>query len=407
MSAEPQEALFRAWRATSAPRPTEAGRARFLTSFAEARRTRRSRWAGAAWMAAAAIAACVAAIVWWRTPAPLTFRTPSGEGETGAWLATEKTRDLPLAFSEGTSVVLAADSRGRVESTSRSGATFLLERGRVRATVVHRAETSWRFRAGPFDVRVTGTALDVGWDPSRERLVVRVDEGAVVVEGPRVGAVQVVRAGERCVVDLASRTTRVSSIADDAENETATDAPDAAAEIAPVVAPDASVDVAAPQAASANGARAPSWTTFEERGDYAAAYAAATRAGWGPLVRASSADELLRLAQVAQLAGHASAGREALLACRRRFPRSEQGAVAAYEIGRTSSPAEASRWFAAYVKEQPSGPLAREASGRLVESLAAAGDASGARDAAAKYLARYPDGPHAALARRVLAGPAE
>jgi hypothetical protein len=59
------------------------------------------------------------------------------------------------------------------------------------------------------------------------------------------------------------------------------------------------------------------------------------------------------------------------------------------------------------VREQPSGALAREASGRLLEACIAAGDGAGARDAATRYLARYPSGPHAALARRVLSGAAQ
>jgi len=47
--------------------------------------------------------------------------------------------------------------------------------------------------------------------------------------------------------------------------------------------------------------------------------------------------------------------------------------------------------------------LAIEASGRLIEANEAAGDVKAARDAAKHYLLRYPDGPHAQLAKRVLA----
>jgi hypothetical protein len=112
----------------------------------------------------------------------------------------------------------------------------------------------------------------------------------------------------------------------------------------------------------------------------------------------------LRLAQVAQLSGHRGTERESLLACRRRFPGTEQGAVAAYELGRASTPAEAATWFDAYLREQPGGPLAREALGRLLEARAGAGDDVGARDAASRYLAKFPDGPQAPLARRVLSG---
>ena len=159
-----------------------------------------------------------------------------------------------------------------------------------------------------------------------------------------------------------------------------------------------------PAAARLAAPAALSWIKLDEKGDYDAAYAAALSAGLASVLRASSSDELLRLAQVARLSGHRDTEREALVTCRRRFPGSERAAVAAYELGRSSSPSEASSWFDTYLGEQPSGPLAREASGRLVEARASAGDDRGARDAAARYLARYPDGPHAPLARRVLAG---
>jgi hypothetical protein len=310
---------------------------------------------------------------------------------------------------------MGADSRGRVDALTRSGASFLLERGEVRAHVVHRARTDWRFLAGPFEVEVTGTVLGVDWDPARERFAVHVDEGAVVVRGPSVGAPQVVRAGEQCVVDLPARTTRISPIeapspvaaAPVASARPVDAGPEEPAEAIaaappPSLSPSASLTSGGPIAPRA--APAVSWSKLEEKGDYDAAYAAARAAGLAAVLRASSADELLRLAQVARLSGHRDTEREALVTCRRRFPGTERAAVAAYELGRSSSPSEASSWFDTYLGEQPSGPLAREAAGRLVEARASAGDDRGAREAASRYLARYPDGPHAPLARRVLGG---
>jgi TolA-binding protein len=148
----------------------------------------------------------------------------------------------------------------------------------------------------------------------------------------------------------------------------------------------------------------PAWTAFEEKGDYPDSYATARRAGFSSVLRTSSADELLRIAQVCQLTGHADDQRDALLACRRRFPRTQQAALSAYELGRLSPPTEAGAWFEAYLSEQPSGSLAREALGRLLEARASAGDTARAREAAASYLTRYPDGPEAALARRIVSG---
>ena len=77
--------------------------------------------------------------------------------------------------------------------------------------------------------------------------------------------------------------------------------------------------------------------------------------------------------------------------------------MAAYLLGRNAPPAGAVKWFSAYLAEQPNGALAIEASGRLIEANEAAGDVKAARNAAKHYLLRYPDGPHAQLAKRVLA----
>jgi hypothetical protein len=395
------ERLFRAWADASPAFDDEGGRARFLEVFGAARR---SVWRRVIVLAAAAAVACGVTLAWWKTTRPLSFATASGEGRAGDWLATGEADPLPLTFSEGSRLVMQPDSRGRVEQLERTGATFLLERGEVRAHVVHKSSARWAFRAGPFEVQVTGTVLAVEWDPARERFAVHVDEGSVALRGPSVGAVQVVRAGERCVVDLPSRTMRLSSGAEDAglAPETSVDEGD-----------DSLTAAAAPSASSASASRPPpptasvSWTKLEERGDYDAAYAAALSAGLPSVLRASSADELLRLAEVGQLSGHRDTEREALVACRRRFPGTERAAVAAYELGRASSSSEAASWFGAYLREQPNGPLAREASGRVVEARASAGDERGAREAAAAYLARYRDGPHAALAKRVLAGARE
>jgi transmembrane sensor len=398
MSGErPGERLFRAWSEGAPPAfDEEAGRTRFLETLATGRARPRSRYVV---MAAAAVMVSAAALVGWRTLRKVSFSTAAGEGQAGAWLATSSASELPLTFSEGTELVMAPGSRGRVEDLDRTGASFLLERGEVRAHVVHRTGTSWRFLAGPFEVRVTGTALGVDWDPARERFAVHVDEGSVTVRGPSVGAFQVVMAGEQCVVDLPSRTTRISP---SVRGKSPLD---------PDVPVDGGSDASAAMAATSASPSPPmrlsapvSWIKLEEKGDYDAAYVAALSAGLASVLRASSADELLRLAQVARLSGHRDTDREALVTCRRRFPGSERAAVAAYELGRSSSPSEASSWFDTYLGEQPNGPLAREASGRLVEARASAGDDRGARDAAARYIARYPDGPHAGLARRVLSG---
>jgi TolA-binding protein len=405
------ERLFRAWASATPAYEGDAGRARFLQAFRSARKAREhgARVSLATALAmAAAVAACGWAILAFRAATTLRFTTSLGEGHAGAWLATGAANEMPLTFSEGTRVVMEPDSRGRVEQLGRAGATFLLERGRVRAHVVHRSSTSWRFCAGPFEVQVTGTTLSVEWDPAADRFAVQVDEGAVAVHGPNDGAVHVVRAGERYAMDLPSRTMRLSSNgaseadADAGSPEGPRDANDASDDS---VRRAASASVASPVRSSVAAATsAASWLALEARGDDDAAYAAACSAGLASLLHSSSADDLQRLARVSRLSGHRDTEREALLTCRERFAGTATASVAAYELGRASSPGEASSWFETYLREQPNGSLAREATGRLLETRASAGDDAGAREAATRYLANYPDGPEVPLARRILAG---
>jgi hypothetical protein len=404
--ADRRECFFRAWAATSNPLESafdkDAARGRFLA----ARRTTKSRPSlvrEGVWSAAAAMAAAAAIALWARPAGPLSFTTPAGRGEVGAWLATDRLSELPLAFSERTQIVLRQDSRGRVETVGQKGAHFLLERGAVHAEVVHRTGTDWRFLAGPFEVRVTGTALNVVWDPAKEQFSVRVDNGAVVVHGPYLGGEAVVHAGERCIVDVPSKSMRfLSGTESDASEGRGSETSPLPAAVDPPVPP-----AAANPAGSETSRPAPlspaHWTKLEDQGDYEGAYAAAQRAGAASLYRSASADALIELAKVGLFSGHRDMQREALLAVRRRFAGSHQSALAAYELGRASPAAEAAGWFETYLAEEPNAANAREALGRSLEAESLAHNEAAARDVARRYLSRYPDGPHAALARRTLA----
>ena len=64
--------------------------------------------------------------------------------------------------------------------------------------------------------------------------------------------------------------------------------------------------------------------------------------------------------------------------------------------------AAAAGWFESYVQLFPHGPLVREAAGRLLEARLKTGNGAQARQAAASYLRTFPNGPHAALARRTV-----
>ncbi|MBS2017588.1 MAG: hypothetical protein JST00_32205 [Deltaproteobacteria bacterium] len=117
-----------------------------------------------------------------------------------------------------------------------------------------------------------------------------------------------------------------------------------------------------------------------------------------------SAEELLERALSARAGGNVEAATDLLVTLRKAHPGTSQAAIAAAYLGRDAARSgrrdAARRWFETYLQEQPTGPLAREASGQLIELTTGAEQTERAR----RYLAEHPNGPHAPLATRVLAG---
>ena len=91
------------------------------------------------------------------------------------------------------------------------------------------------------------------------------------------------------------------------------------------------------------------------------------------------------------------------------FPLAEQrgDSIEQFSLGRIAferrgAYPEAVRWFSVYLAELPQGPLMGDAVGRLMEARQRAGDRTGARADAARYLQRFPEGPYAPEARAML-----
>ena len=369
-----RERLFKAWaesmsRAT--PELDPGVRQRVLAAHAKSAKPSALpmpyRWA----LGGLVLAAALAAMLLWRTPAAPSFQVAGRPAIVGAWLTAQPTQALPVRFSEGTLVALGQGSRGRITQVARGGAHIELAHGSVDAEVAHLPGASWTFSAGPFDVAVTGTHLDVTWAPETGKFELSVSRGSVVVQGPFIQGPQEVRAGQVCRVDLTRRLMELGQLS----AQHAQRSPPAA-DVTPspqAVPPAAPVESAAPQPLGGPGS-----------------------------AHAVSAESWLEAARVARLAGRPAEERAALLACRKRAPGQPPAAQAAYLLGRASAAAEAAQWFEIYLREQPQGLLAREASGRLIESYRAAGNTGAAQTAASRYLALYPNGPHASLARQAL-----
>lgn len=277
-----------------------------------------------------------------------------------------------LHFGDGSQLTLKPGATLRVDVVDPHGATVTLERGSIFASVVSREHTRWSFRAGPYVVQVTGTAFDLDW--SAPTLSIAMHEGSVLVSGPDLAEPQRVVAGEQAVFPKVVPKKKASRSA-----PTPSPTPTPTLEKQP-----------SPE----------DWQTRAARGDYRGAYEQVAPRLDAELASLDAAT-LLRLATVARLSGHPDSSRRVYATLRARFPGTPSAAEAAFSLGTIafdSNPAEAERWFQLALAEGPG--FAAAARGRLLELAVRRGDA---KAAAADYLRHHPDGPHAALARDVLA----
>lgn len=385
-------------------RSTDARTRRQLLARVGSGTTAARRWGYGA--AAMAVASCAAALFLWIAPAsqrePMRFWIEERNGHVDEWV-TARDAEQSLRFSDGSSVVAGPHTTTRVMQIGPDGAHLTLERGHIDAHVVHRDASRWQVAAGPFVVHVTGTRFRVDWDPQTEKLAVGVSEGKVEVTGDG-RPTQVLTAGSalelsaNAAVDLRSALTEpppaAGSVEPSAENAAATDG---ARDEDELIRPRKPVE------------RKPDFRELSTAGHYKEALAAVEQQGFATSCESLGARDLLTLGSTARLAGSSARAREAYLAARRRFPNSVEAAISAFSLGRLASDAghatDAIGWFKSYLTEQPNGPLAREAAGRLIELLRQTGDTVRAREAAESYLKWYPMGPHAALARSLLASP--
>jgi TolA-binding protein len=216
-----------------------------------------------------------------------------------------------------------------------------------------------------------------------------------------VGSAWPLRAGEKLVASVAQGRVEVSK----PERATTSEAAPAPAALPPAT---SAVPLPAPAASASTRAKPEAdWREVAKSGDLKKAYAVAELGGFKGACASANAAELLVLGDAARLAGRADRAREALVTLRQRFPGDSRRAAAAFALGKVAfdgrgAYGEAAEWFATSIREAPGGPLAREAAGRRLEALRRSGNQTGARSAASEYLARYPDGPHAAVARSIL-----
>lgn len=394
--------------------------------------------------AAAALALGLSFWLWPVAQQPTALAVTIGDdarpGTTGTWVEAPSASAVAMVFSDGTRVDVQPNSRARIAELRPNGAHLLLENGLAQVNVKHRDNTAWRVSAGPFAVKVTGTRFDVRWTPEQDAFELDLHEGHVEISGCVFGETYALHAGQRAVASCRQGRLNVgaqsemrdqsaalgdAAAGDAAELEVgAAEAQPQAAEAeasamapvtndAPVAAEPATNDTEVrpraqgarknPAARSRGRDLSTRWRALAEAGRYSDALAIVRSVGFLAACRGSDAADLIMLSDLARYGRDYDAAAQALHLLRQRFGGSRQASQAAFALGKLQfdqdgSYSEAAWWFRTYLREQPTGSLAREASGRLLEATSRSGDAAHARELAADYLRDYPNGPHAALA---------
>lgn len=345
-----------------------------------------------------------------------------------------------VSFSDGTTLVLTAHSRGRLIALDRAGGEVAVEDGRASVSVPPHQGRSWIVDAGPYRVIVVGTRFDVAWDEGLQRFDIVMFEGRVEVRGPK-GTSVFVSAGEHLSLEpsTVARGTEPAgegrlAAAQPAKNDDAR-APigarggnaesQAAANAESGKADPANADAAKADAAKADAAKvepsaatakqsdaAPAkpvqkgWRALARESKFEEAVKAADALGFESVCGSASAADLLMLGDAARLAGRSDRARTAYAAVRENHAGSSESARAAFALGVMAFPSSSALpLLEEYLGQSPNGPLAPEALGRIVEIRHRAGNTAEARAAAKRYLASYPNGAHAKLSRSIVEAP--
>ena len=359
---------------------------------------------------------------WWGHPSQaVTFRInpENATGVVGEYVTPVDRGEITLNFSEGSRITLGPHARARVAQTTPQGASFVLETGGAHLDVVHRVDTDWTVRAGPYTIAVKGTSFDVSWNTSSSTLEVVMFNGIVIVRGPGMESGVEVKDTQQFV-------SRVVANSESATNPPNTEPSGAPVEFAPPTSESTITSRATPTAserddhllptltsplppsapvASETPTHIESWSVLASRGEYQSVVRDAEQRGIDTTLGSAPESELAALANAARYAGRADVAQRTLMTIRTRFPGGPQAASAAFVLGRMSEDSgsldSAIRWYDTYLSEAGRGALAPEAMGRKMVALRKAGQSDAARKAAEAYLSQFPAGPYAGVAREI------
>ena len=347
-----------------------------------------------------------------RPHAALTYTLNGDPPPHGGYIAPSSGAPV-LSFSDGTRVALEPTARGRVVEIGRHGARIALDEGKAHVEVAHLPGADWRFEAGPFVINVHGTKFSFGWSARQSRLDVQMASGIVSVSGPLSGGELFLRAGQTLSVSLNDEGAPAVTPTVGEAGAGSTSPPGPPPSPAPAVAPPGPSDRAPNESPARSVERSDStegWAAKLAAGKAAAVVADAERRGLAKVLDLSSSEDLAALADASRFERNDALARRALLAQRRRFPRSVRAREASFLLGRLDDAIDdgadsALGWYDQYLGEAPGGAYVSEALGRKMMDLERTHRHLEAAAVAADYLRRFPSGIYVHAAQALVRAP--
>ncbi|HEX6767586.1 MAG TPA: FecR domain-containing protein [Polyangiaceae bacterium] len=303
-----------------------------------------------------------------------------------------------VRFSDGSEFALELGTDARVSEVTPHGGRVSLVGG-AQVAIAKKPGAHWTVAAGPYTVHVTGTAFNVSWSPREQTFELAMQSGSVIVEGPFIDGGIALKRGQRLSGGLGGQKLVVEDIK-----------PEARAAAPALALPGPADEAAIPAVQNGSTQKAPvdlGWAKSVAQGNFNAVLDEAEKRGVDHTIATASLGELSALADAARYGRRTALARRVLLAERSRFPGSRSAVEAGFFLGRIveDEGGDAIEWYDRYLAESANGSYASQALGRKMMLVYARRGAVQTRPLAENYLSRYPSGPYASAAKKILEEP--
>jgi ferric-dicitrate binding protein FerR (iron transport regulator) len=266
---------------------------------------------------AVALAAAALLALGFRADSRLTFELRGGHAQGGVIEA--ERGEATVALSDGSSILAENRTKFSVDVVGRNAALTRLVTGKLHVRVAHNDGTSYRFIAGPYEIRVVGTEFDLAWEPTGGGLLLAMSKGEVRLVEPG-GKLRTLKGGE---------TLRLPGLAQAVTQR------QAAAPAAAVSAVAATVEVDAPLSPRAtHEPAAPSWDALVAKGQFSDVVREAETLGIDLVTERRGPSDLKALGQAARYVGKRALSLRAFSALRERNRGSDAARQAAFFLAR-------------------------------------------------------------------------